>query len=124
MNPVAVGHTVQKSSLGRNALVLVIVCAVISIAGSLWLGLTIAPMEAESGPTLLETTEPYRSIALTVLVIQVLCALGGVGALILAAISVSRRIQVKASVAALVLSVVAPALSFAVFMLALLSVAE
>lgn len=103
---------------------LVIVCAVISIAGSLWLGLTIAPMEAESGPTLLETTEPYRSIALTVLVIQVLCALGGVGALILAAISVSRRIQVKASVAALVLSVVAPALSFAVFMLALLSVAE
>ena len=108
VNPVSLGQPGKTSNLGRIALVLVIACAAISIAGSLWLGLTIAPMEAKFGPTLLETPDPYRSLALTVLVIQVLCAFGGVTALILGAISVGRRVQAKVSVTALIISVIAP----------------
>lgn len=82
VKPVDPARTVKKSNLGRNALVLVIVCAILSIAGSLWLGSTIARVEAEFGPTLLETPDPYRSVALAVLASQVVCAFGGVTALI------------------------------------------
>lgn len=89
VKPVDPARTVKKSNLGRNALLLVIVCAILSIAGSLWLGSTIARMEAEFGPTLLETPDPYWSVALAVLASQVVCAFGGVTALILGGQSVS-----------------------------------
>ena len=102
--------------LGKAALVIAIVAAVLSLIASIILGMTVGPMEAEYGYYFTDTPSWYGNLAVALFGLQALCAALGITGLIMGIVSAATNRGKTQGTVAIAIAVLAPFLSFALFM--------
>ncbi|MCF2573511.1 hypothetical protein [Brevibacterium sp. UCMA 11754] len=106
----------NRPRLGKIALVLTIIAAGLSLIASIILGVTIGPMENDSGYFFADTPSWYQNLAIAFSGLQVLCAALGVTGLIMGIVSAVTGTARTQGIVAIAIAVLAPFISFGIFM--------
>lgn len=109
--------TGQSLGLGRIAMILGIVATVLSVIASGILGGTVGPMEAEYGYYLSDTPNAYSNLAIVLLSLQGICTLLGLTGLIMGIFAIASNRGRTQGIIASVIAVLAPVISFGVFLI-------
>lgn len=107
----------NRQRLGKIALVLTIIAAGLSMIVSIILGVTIGPMENDSGYYFTDTPSWYQHLAIAFSGLQVLCAALGVTGLIMGIVSAVTGAARTQGIVAIAIAVLAPFVSFGIFMI-------
>ncbi|MCF2585985.1 hypothetical protein [Brevibacterium sp. UCMA 11752] len=107
----------NRPLLGKVALVLTIVAAGLSLLGSIVLGVTIGPSEAEFGYYFSDVPSWYQNLAIALAGLQVLCAALGVTGLIMGIVSAASGRARTQGIVAIAIAVLVPFISFGSFMI-------
>ncbi len=107
----------NRPLLGKLALVLTIIAAGLSLLISIILGITIGPMENANGYYFTDAPSWYQNLAIVFAGLQVLCAALGFTGLIMGIVAaVTGRARTQ-GIVAISIAVLAPFISFGVFMI-------
>ncbi|TSI15001.1 hypothetical protein [Brevibacterium aurantiacum] len=106
----------NRPQLGKVALVLTIVAAGLSLLGSIVLGATIGPSEAEFGYYFTDAPSWYQNLAIALAGLQVLCAALGVTGLIMGIVSAATGRSRTQGIVAIAIAIFAPLISFGAFL--------
>lgn len=107
----------NRPRLGKVALVTAIVAAGLSLIASIILGVTVGPMEVEYGSYFTDTPSWYRNLAIALFGLQALCAALGITGLIMGIVSAVTGRGRTQGIVAIAITVLAPFLSFAIFII-------
>lgn len=107
----------NRPRLGKIALVLTIIAAGLSLIASIFLGVTIGPMESDNGYFFTDTPSWYQNLAIALSGLQILCAALGVTGLIMGIVSAVTGAARTQGIVAIAIAVLAPLVSFGIFMI-------
>lgn len=111
------GPRAGSARLGTIALALAIIGAGLSLIASVFLGMTVGPMEAASGYHFSDTPSWYRNVAIGIFSLQALCTALGIAGLIMGIVAtVSGRGRTQGIVATAI-ALLAPVISFGAFLI-------
>ena len=105
----------KSPTLGKTALVLALIAAVLTLAASAILGATVGPTEAATGYYFTDAPDWYESLATGLVSLQVLCAGAGVTAIIMGIVSTVTARGRTFGIIAIAAAAIAPFLSFGTF---------
>lgn len=106
----------NRPRFGKVALVVAILAAGMSLISSIILGATIGPMEASSGYHFTDTPSWYQNLAFVLFGLQALGAALGITGLIMGIVSAVTGRSRTQGIVAIAITILAPLVSFAVFM--------
>ncbi|GAA1855293.1 hypothetical protein [Brevibacterium marinum] len=106
----------NRQRLGKAALVVAIVAAGLSLISSIILGATIGPMQASSGYHFTDTPGWYQNLAFVLFGLQALGAALGITGLVMGIVSAVTGRSRTQGIVAMTITILAPFVSFAVFM--------
>ncbi|SDS23028.1 hypothetical protein SAMN04489751_1532 [Brevibacterium sandarakinum] len=107
----------NRPRLGKVAMVVAIIAAGLSLIASFVLGLTLGPMEIEYGYYFTDTPSWYRNLAIALFGLQALCTAIGITGLIMGIVSAATGRGRTQGIIAVAITVLAPFVSFAIFMI-------
>ncbi|WP_145997447.1 hypothetical protein [Brevibacterium sp. 239c] len=122
-SPVSSPADANRPLLGKVALGITIIAAGLSLLASITLGVTIGPVENEHGHFFTDIPSWYQNLAIALAGLQVLCAALGVTGLIMGIVSAASDRARTQGIIAIAIAVLAPFISFGLFMILSLAIA-